>query len=65
MIEQKGQVSASPKRGWSMLTEHQKEVRRAQQGREWDCGGHGPGIRTYTNVDFSQGNDELPETQDY
>ncbi|GMH04553.1 hypothetical protein Nepgr_006393 [Nepenthes gracilis] len=40
------------------LTEHQKEVRRAQQGRERDGGGHGPGTRTYTGVDFSQGNDD-------
>ena len=35
------------------LIEHQNEVRRAQQGREKDCSGHGPGIRTYTSVDFS------------
>nr|KYP44984.1 hypothetical protein KK1_033505 [Cajanus cajan] len=39
-------------------TEHQKEVRRAQQGREMDTGGHGPGIRTYTNADFTQGRDD-------
>ncbi|KAG4930128.1 Telomere-associated protein RIF1 [Glycine soja] len=46
------------------LTEHQKEVRRAQQGRERDTGGHGPGIRTYTTADFTQGNDESQESQE-
>ncbi|KAH7861068.1 hypothetical protein Vadar_021271 [Vaccinium darrowii] len=46
------------------LTEHQKEVRRAQQGRERDCNGHGPGIRTYTGVDFSQGNDESQDSEE-
>ncbi|KAI3446880.1 hypothetical protein Pfo_003545 [Paulownia fortunei] len=39
------------------LTEHQEEVRRAQEGRARDCNGHGPGIRTYTPVDFSHGNE--------
>ncbi|CAK8563453.1 unnamed protein product [Lathyrus sativus] len=46
------------------LTEHQREVRRAQQGRERDNAGHGPGIRTYTNADFSQGFDDSQESQD-
>ena len=46
------------------LTEHQKEVRRAQQGRERDCSGHGPGIRTYTSLDFSQRNEESQESRD-
>ncbi|KAG8367439.1 hypothetical protein BUALT_Bualt16G0072300 [Buddleja alternifolia] len=46
------------------LTEHQKEVRRAQQGRTRDCSGHGPGIQTYTNVDFSQGNEESQDSPD-
>ncbi|KAF1887311.1 hypothetical protein Lal_00040912 [Lupinus albus] len=46
------------------LTEHQKEVRRAQQGRERDTGGHSPGIRTYTNADFSQGHDDSQESQE-
>ncbi|PON77071.1 Telomere-associated protein Rif [Parasponia andersonii] len=47
------------------LTEHQKEVRRAQQGRERDCGGHGlGGIRTYTNLDFSQGNGDSQDSQE-
>ncbi|XP_068464380.1 uncharacterized protein [Phaseolus vulgaris] len=46
------------------LTEHQKEVRRAQQGREKDTGGHGPGIRTYTNADFTQGHDDSQESQE-
>lgn len=47
------------------LTEHQKEVRRAQQGRSRDCEGRGPGVRTYTSVDFSQGTeDESQESQD-
>ncbi|KAL3824518.1 hypothetical protein ACJIZ3_020547 [Penstemon smallii] len=54
----------SAKRKRTELTEHQKEVRRAQQGRTSDCNGHGPGIRTYTNVDFSQGNDESQDSQD-
>ncbi|KOM32998.1 hypothetical protein LR48_Vigan01g255400 [Vigna angularis] len=44
------------------LTEHQREVRRAQQGRERDTGGHGPGIRTYTSADFTQGNDDSQES---
>ncbi|XP_043725131.1 uncharacterized protein LOC122671768 isoform X2 [Telopea speciosissima] len=46
------------------LTEHQKEVRRAHQGRERDCNGHGPGVWTYTAVDFSQGNENSQESQD-
>lgn len=46
------------------LTEHQKEVKRAQQGRERDTGGHGPGIRTYTNVDFTQGLEDSQESQE-
>ncbi|KAL8497864.1 hypothetical protein ACS0TY_021276 [Phlomoides rotata] len=46
------------KRKRAELTDHQKEVRRAQQGRGRDSSGHGPGIRTYTNVDFSQENEE-------
>ncbi|KAL6548573.1 hypothetical protein OROGR_008994 [Orobanche gracilis] len=52
------------KRRRSELTEHQKEVRRAQQGRARDCSGHGPGIRTYTSVDFSQGNEESQDSLD-
>ncbi|KAK6945142.1 Telomere-associated protein Rif1, N-terminal [Dillenia turbinata] len=51
-------VPVDPKRKRLELTQHQKEVRRAQQGRERDCSGHGPGIRTYASVDFSQGNEE-------
>ncbi|KAL6528108.1 hypothetical protein OROHE_015058 [Orobanche hederae] len=50
------------KRRRSELTEHQKEVRRAQQGRARDCSGHGPGLRTYTSVDFSQGNEESQDS---
>ncbi|KAK7388635.1 hypothetical protein VNO78_23457 [Psophocarpus tetragonolobus] len=46
------------------LTEHQKEVRRAQQGKERDTGGHGPGIRTYTNADFTQGRDDSQQSQE-
>ncbi|XP_028790462.1 uncharacterized protein LOC114746403 [Neltuma alba] len=46
------------------LTEHQKEVKRAQQGKERDAGGRGPGIRTYTNVDFSQGLEDSQESQE-
>ncbi|KAM7265279.1 hypothetical protein ACFE04_002962 [Oxalis oulophora] len=56
-------LSSSFKRKRMELTEHQKEVRRAQQGKGRDCSGHGPGIRTYTNLDFSQGNDESQEIQ--
>ncbi|PHU10415.1 hypothetical protein BC332_22275 [Capsicum chinense] len=52
------------KRRHTELTEHQKEVRRAQQGRSMDCSGHGPGIRTYTSVDFSEENEESQESQD-
>ncbi|XP_076956956.1 uncharacterized protein LOC143632283 [Bidens hawaiensis] len=51
-------VNGSGKRKRLELTEHQKEVRRAQQGRSKDCEGRGPGVRTYTSADFSQ------ETQD-
>ncbi|KAK4375603.1 hypothetical protein RND71_006280 [Anisodus tanguticus] len=57
-------MCSSSKRRHTELTEHQKEVRRAQQGRGMDCNGHGPGIRTYTSVDFSQGNEESQESQD-
>ncbi|XP_076902218.1 uncharacterized protein LOC143556888 [Bidens hawaiensis] len=54
-----------PKRKRLELTEHQKEVRRAQQGRLKDCEGRGPGVRTYTSADFSQENqDESQESQD-
>lgn len=45
------------------LTEHQKEVRQAQQGRARDCNGHGPGVLTYTSADFSQTNEESQESQ--
>ncbi|CAI0444797.1 unnamed protein product [Linum tenue] len=55
---------SSSKRKKLELTEHQKEVRRAQQGREMDCNGHGPGIRTYTTVDFSQENEDSQESQE-
>ncbi|VVA10801.1 PREDICTED: telomere-associated RIF1 [Prunus dulcis] len=54
--EHKEMPHPSLKRRRLELTEHQKEVRRAQQGRERDCGGHGPGVQTFTSVDFSQGN---------
>lgn len=33
----------SLKRKRTVRTEHRKEVRRAQQGKEWDRNGHGPG----------------------
>ncbi|RAL44193.1 hypothetical protein DM860_016439 [Cuscuta australis] len=53
------------KRARGELTEHQKEVRRAQQGRGSDALGRGPGIRTYTSVDFTQdNNEESQESQD-
>ncbi|KAK6151724.1 hypothetical protein DH2020_014359 [Rehmannia glutinosa] len=57
-------IYVGAKRKRSELTEHQKEVRRAQQGRARDCSGHGPGIRTYTTVDFSQGNEESQDSPD-
>lgn len=57
-------LSSRLKRKRLELTEHQKEVRRAQQGRDRDCYGHGPGIRTYTSVDFSQGNEDSQESQE-
>ncbi|XP_047262512.1 uncharacterized protein LOC107854333 isoform X2 [Capsicum annuum] len=67
-VELMGNVANSSggksKRRHTELTEHQKEVRRAQQGRSMDCSGHGPGIRTYTSVDFSQENEESQESQD-
>ncbi|GAV88198.1 Rif1_N domain-containing protein [Cephalotus follicularis] len=63
-FDQMDKLSSSFKRKRLELTEHQKEVRRAQQGRERDCSGHGPGIRTYTSIDFSQGNEDSQESQD-
>lgn len=63
--KQKDMPCLNLKRKRLELTEHQKEVRRAQQGRERDCGGHGlGGIRTYTNLDFSQGNEDSQESQE-
>ncbi|KAK7292045.1 hypothetical protein RIF29_07677 [Crotalaria pallida] len=64
MDTQKEVPPLSFKRKRLELTEHQKEVRRAQQGRERDSEGHGPGIRTYTNADFSQGHDDSQESQE-
>ncbi|KAH9610843.1 hypothetical protein KSS87_005290 [Heliosperma pusillum] len=52
------------KRECREVTEHQREVRRAQQGKGRDCSGHGPGVRTYTSVDFSQGNEEYEDSED-
>lgn len=63
-LQYNDKTSFSSKRKRLELTEHQKEVRRAQQGRMMDCSGHGPGIRTYTSVDFSQGNEESQDSQD-
>ena len=59
-----GMIPRDPKRKRSELTEHQREVRRAQQGKGRDCSGHGPGIRTYTSLDFSQGNEDSQDSQD-
>ncbi|KAL8247956.1 hypothetical protein R6Q59_009172 [Mikania micrantha] len=61
-----GSGSNGPKKKRLELTEHQKEVRRAQQGRSNDCEGRGPGFRTYTSVDFSQENQDesQEESQD-
>ncbi|KAL2929702.1 Telomere-associated protein RIF1 [Bienertia sinuspersici] len=58
----KNKLSPCLKRKRSEFTEHQKEVRRAQQGKLRDCSSHGPGVRMYTSADFSQGNQE--ESQD-
>nr|XP_023896732.1 uncharacterized protein LOC112008629 [Quercus suber]POE55596.1 telomere-associated protein rif1 [Quercus suber] len=63
-LQHEEKLSPRLKRKSLELTEHQKEVRRAQQGRERDCSGHGPGIRTYTSVDFSQGNEDSQESQE-
>lgn len=63
-LQREEKLSPRLKRKSLELTEHQKEVRRAQQGRERDCSGHGPGIRTYTSVDFSQGNEDSQESQE-
>ncbi|XP_031481646.1 uncharacterized protein LOC116251483 isoform X2 [Nymphaea colorata] len=46
------------------LTEHQREVKRLQQGRGRDCMGHGPGLKTYTSMDFSQGNEHSQDTEE-
>ncbi|KAL9151281.1 hypothetical protein ABFS82_11G042800 [Erythranthe guttata] len=54
--------SGSKRKRLHELTEHQKEVRRAQQGRNRDCSGHGPGVKTYTALDFSQGNEESQDS---
>ncbi|GKB92459.1 putative telomere-associated protein Rif1 [Tanacetum coccineum] len=61
-----GLGSNGSKRKKLELTERQKEVRRAQQGRSNDCEGRGPGVRTYTSVDFSQGTEDesQEESQD-
>ncbi|XP_022987582.1 uncharacterized protein LOC111485102 isoform X1 [Cucurbita maxima] len=56
--------TSNSKRKKMELTQHQKEVRRAQQGRARDCGGHGPGIQTYTSLDFSQVVNDSGESQD-
>uniref|UniRef100_A0A7N2MLH5 Telomere-associated protein Rif1 N-terminal domain-containing protein n=1 Tax=Quercus lobata TaxID=97700 RepID=A0A7N2MLH5_QUELO len=63
-LQHKEKLSPRLKRKSLELIEHQKEVRRAQQGRERGCSGHGPGIRTYTSVDFSQGNEDSQESQE-
>ncbi|CAK9141237.1 unnamed protein product [Ilex paraguariensis] len=63
-LPQNHKLSLCSKRKRPELTEHQKEVRRAQQGRAKDSNGHGPGIRTYTRVDFSQGNEESQDSQE-
>ncbi|KAI4380463.1 hypothetical protein MLD38_006652 [Melastoma candidum] len=52
---------ARKKQKGTELTEHQKEVRAAQLGRSMDCEGRGPGVRTYTILDFSQGNEDSQE----
>ncbi|KAL1563425.1 hypothetical protein AAHA92_05893 [Salvia divinorum] len=56
-------INLGAKRKRVELTEHQKEVRRAQQGRTRDSNGRGPCIQTYTALDFSQGNEESQDSQ--
>eukprot|EP01018_Ginkgo_biloba_P014574 Gb_29910 [translate_table: standard] len=48
------------------LTDHQREVKRAQRGSGMDTMGHGPGIKTYTGADFShsQGNGDSEEPEE-
>ncbi|KAL7134649.1 hypothetical protein ABFS83_11G041200 [Erythranthe nasuta] len=55
-------IDSGSKRKRLELTEHQKEVRRAQQGRNRDCSRHGPGVKTYTALDFSQGNEQSQDS---
>ncbi|KAK7860550.1 hypothetical protein CFP56_036757 [Quercus suber] len=58
-LQHEEKLSPRLKRKSLDLTEHQKE-----QGRERDCSGHGPGIQTYTSVDFSEGNEDSQESQE-
>lgn len=46
-FQQKDKLSSNPQRKGYELTEHQREARRAQQGRERDCSGHGPGTENF------------------
>lgn len=62
-MQGKNKLHLRSKRKRPDLTEHQKEVRQAQQGRARDCNGHGPGVLTYTSADFSQTNEESQESQ--
>lgn len=62
-LQGKNKLHLRSKRKRPDLTDHQREVRQAQQGRARDCNGHGPGVRTSTSVDFSQANEESQESE--
>jgi telomere-associated protein RIF1 len=57
-------IPSSVERKLHPLTDHQREVKRAQRGRGMDTMGHGPGIKTYTAADFSQGNGDSEEPEE-
>lgn len=57
-------IPLSVERKLRPLTDHQREVKRAQRGRGMDTMGHGPGIKTYTAADFSQGNGDSEEPEE-
>ncbi|XP_057874103.2 uncharacterized protein LOC131080028 [Cryptomeria japonica] len=58
-------IPSTVKRKQCPLTDHQREVKRAQRGRGMDTMGHGPGIKTYTAADFSQGNGDSEEPEEF
>ncbi|KAH9329689.1 hypothetical protein KI387_001797, partial [Taxus chinensis] len=58
-------IPSTVKRKQCPLTDHQREVKRAQRGCGIDTMGHGPGIKTYTAADFSQGNGDSEEPEEF